>query len=162
MARDITVPTNAVPHLAIFTAANNDINSTTAGTAPLRVPENMLDADAIVIYPAVDGGTPLATPEWHLIFVDADLAPVGDGERPLVITVLYGVSGGAPTERTDDPDGDGDSTLDISIQVPIQFDIRGIRGRGTRRTKAYLAVANIGGAADAFLMGWGVVEKLSG
>jgi len=148
-----TERTAALPHLATWTAANIDVNSTTAGTAPVTIPKGvMANADMLVVSVASDGTGD--TPIWQLLLVDRSINDL-DGDEGTVIAALSAVSSDVAGTRLSTSDGAG---LGYSLHNPLQFDVRGL-GQDSPNCEWVLALEDVGGATHLYLMHYEVIKK---
>jgi len=141
MARQTAQPTNASPFMATFTAANTDLSSTTANTAPIEliIPPGA-DFLRLMISSTEDvvAGTGAF---WHLVMVDTLLHE--DENEPTVVYAFQFETENAPftVDRRTHFDGAGGRFIhQLAGGGEMIFDIRGLTKQVDKKVKWYLVL----------------------
>jgi len=142
MARKTSEPSNGAEWIASWSAANVSIASTTAGTAPVELPQLTGVPFVNMVF---SGIAPAKTFTWHLVLVDLTRVLDNDGNPACVRSIEFTTT--ATTRRTDYDGGGGEYFHD---DVILDIDGNGACSSGHEH-RWYLVLANIDGDEGAQL-----------
>lgn len=149
---NVNDPTNTVPYMAFWDAADDDLSSVDTDQAPVELSIPPL-TQFLRLSVASDGAT--SSPIWHIILTEWRIHPdTSSLEDPWVKAYISWTTQSIASSRRTHGDGANGFYIHNPINAPSVLDLRGMWG-ASQNQKWYLAVNDMGTeAANLYLLGY--------